>query len=65
MGCVVNGPGEARETDVGLTGGGKGNHQIYIGGLADHKITDGDLVDKLVELVERKALQASAQSENE
>ena len=65
IGCVVNGPGEARETDVGLTGGGKGNHQIYLGGLADHKITDGDLVDKLVELVERKALQASAESEKE
>ncbi len=65
IGCVVNGPGEARETDVGLAGGGKGNHQIYIGGLADHKITDGDLVDKLVELVERKALRASAESKNE
>ena len=67
IGCVVNGPGEARETDIGLTGGGKGNHQIYIGGLTDHKIKDGDLVDKLVELVERKALQvqASVGSENE
>ena len=32
IGCVVNGPGEARETDIGLTGGGKGTHQIYVSG---------------------------------
>ncbi len=55
IGCVVNGPGEARETDIGLTGGGKGSHLIYLGGVADHKIDDERLVDHLVELVERKA----------
>ncbi|HIN69844.1 MAG TPA: 4-hydroxy-3-methylbut-2-en-1-yl diphosphate synthase, partial [Acidobacteria bacterium] len=55
IGCVVNGPGEARETDIGLTGGGRGNHQVYLSGVTDHKINDRDLVDHLVELVEKKA----------
>ncbi|MFQ5958385.1 MAG: flavodoxin-dependent (E)-4-hydroxy-3-methylbut-2-enyl-diphosphate synthase [Alphaproteobacteria bacterium] len=55
IGCVVNGPGEARETDIGLTGGGKGSHLVYLGGVADHKIDDERLVDHLVELVEKKA----------
>src|ERR1700687_5361895 len=55
IGCVVNGPGEARETDIGLTGGGKGNHMIYLSGVTDHKIADDKLVDHLVELVEKKA----------
>jgi (E)-4-hydroxy-3-methylbut-2-enyl-diphosphate synthase len=55
IGCVVNGPGEARETDIGLTGGGQGNHMIYLNGVTDHKITDDKLVDHIVELVEAKA----------
>jgi (E)-4-hydroxy-3-methylbut-2-enyl-diphosphate synthase len=60
IGCVVNGPGEARETDIGLTGGGKGSHLIYLSGVADHKIEDDDLVDHLVALVEEKAAQIEA-----
>src|SRR3546814_10868894 len=40
IGCVVNGPGEARETDIGVTGGGKGTHMVYVAGLPDHKIRD-------------------------
>ncbi len=55
IGCVVNGPGEARETDVGLTGGGRGNHMVYLAGLADHKIEDEGLVDHIIALVEDKA----------
>jgi (E)-4-hydroxy-3-methylbut-2-enyl-diphosphate synthase len=55
IGCVVNGPGEARETDIGLTGGGQGNHQIYLNGVTDHRIGDDSLVDHLVTLVEQKA----------
>lgn len=55
IGCVVNGPGEARETDVGVTGGGKGTHMVYVGGLPDHRITDVDLVDHLVAQIEEKA----------
>jgi (E)-4-hydroxy-3-methylbut-2-enyl-diphosphate synthase len=55
IGCVVNGPGEARETDIGLTGGGQGHHMVYLSGIADHKIDDARLVDHIVELVEAKA----------
>jgi len=55
IGCVVNGPGEARETDVGLTGGGNGNHMVYLSGVTDHKISDEGLVDHIVDLVEAKA----------
>ncbi len=61
IGCVVNGPGEARETDIGLTGGGKGSHLIYLSGVADHKIDEAGLVDHLVELVERKAAEIEAE----
>ena len=60
IGCVVNGPGEARETDIGLTGGGKGNHMVYLKGVTDHKITDKDLLDHIVELVEAKAAEIEA-----
>ncbi|MFO0985950.1 MAG: flavodoxin-dependent (E)-4-hydroxy-3-methylbut-2-enyl-diphosphate synthase [Alphaproteobacteria bacterium] len=59
IGCVVNGPGEARETDIGLTGGGSG-HQIYIDGERHHVLRDGNMVDHLVELVERKAAEIEA-----
>ncbi len=55
IGCVVNGPGEARETDIGLTGGGKGTHQIYLGGLPNHRLKDEGIIQHIVELVEKKA----------
>lgn len=57
IGCVVNGPGEATMTDIGLTGGGKGTHQIYIGGKTAHRLHDGDenIVDHIVRMVEEKA----------
>jgi (E)-4-hydroxy-3-methylbut-2-enyl-diphosphate synthase len=55
IGCVVNGPGEARETDIGLTGGGKDTHQIYVSGMADHRLSNGDIVEHVVEMVEAKA----------
>ena len=55
IGCVVNGPGEARETDIGLTGGGKGTHQIYVSGLADHRLSNEDLVEHIVGMVEERA----------
>ena len=61
IGCVVNGPGEARETDIGLTGGGNGNHMVYLSGVTDHKITDDRLVDHIVELVEAKAAELEAE----
>ncbi|NOZ42996.1 MAG: (E)-4-hydroxy-3-methylbut-2-enyl-diphosphate synthase, partial [Alphaproteobacteria bacterium] len=55
IGCVVNGPGEARETDIGLTGGGNGTHMVYLNGMSDHKIDDSGIIDHIVDLVEEKA----------
>jgi len=57
IGCVVNGPGEALMTDIGLTGGGKGTHQIYIGGETAHRLREGDetIIDHIVRLVEEKS----------
>ncbi|MDP6829348.1 MAG: flavodoxin-dependent (E)-4-hydroxy-3-methylbut-2-enyl-diphosphate synthase [Alphaproteobacteria bacterium] len=60
MGCVVNGPGEARETDIGVTGGGRGTHMVYLSGVADHKIGDEGFVDHVVELVENKLAELKA-----
>jgi len=54
IGCVVNGPGEARETDVGFTGGGNGTHQVYVAGVPDHRLKDADIVEHLAQLVEDK-----------
>jgi (E)-4-hydroxy-3-methylbut-2-enyl-diphosphate synthase len=60
IGCVVNGPGEALMTDIGLTGGGSGRHMIYHAGKTDHTIDSAGMVDHIVELVEAK-VQALAQ----
>lgn len=55
IGCVVNGPGEARETDLGFTGGGAGSGMIYVSGRPSHKMSNADMVDHIVELVEKRA----------
>jgi (E)-4-hydroxy-3-methylbut-2-enyl-diphosphate synthase len=60
IGCVVNGPGEARETDIGFTGGGSGTHMVYIAGQPDHRLKDADIVGHLVGLVEKKAAEIEA-----
>ena len=60
IGCVVNGPGEARETDIGLTGGGNGSHKIYLSGVAHHNINDEAKLDHIVKLVEEKAAEMEA-----
>jgi (E)-4-hydroxy-3-methylbut-2-enyl-diphosphate synthase len=60
LGCVVNGPGEARETDIGITGGGKGTHMVYLSGVTDHHVTDGEMIDHIVRLVEGKAAEIEA-----
>jgi (E)-4-hydroxy-3-methylbut-2-enyl-diphosphate synthase len=60
IGCVVNGPGEARETDIGFTGGGKGTHQVYLAGVPHHRLKDAAIVDHLVALVEQKAAEIEA-----
>ncbi|MDT7951055.1 MAG: flavodoxin-dependent (E)-4-hydroxy-3-methylbut-2-enyl-diphosphate synthase [Acetobacteraceae bacterium] len=55
IGCVVNGPGEALMTDLGVTGGGNGRHMVYAAGKTDHTMDGGDMIEHIVELVERKA----------
>jgi len=55
IGCVVNGPGEASQTQIGLTGGGQGNHMLYLSGLPHHKVARKKMIDERVSLVEKKS----------
>jgi (E)-4-hydroxy-3-methylbut-2-enyl-diphosphate synthase len=55
IGCVVNGPGEARETDIGFTGGGAGAGMIYLNGKPVYKLDNKNLIEHVVELCEKKA----------
>jgi len=61
IGCVVNGPGEALLTDIGLTGGGAGTHMIYIAGRTDHTVRTEEMVDHIVGLVEARAREMAAE----
>ena len=63
LGCVVNGPGEARETDIGITGGGNGKHMVYLSGVTDHHVQDADMIEHIVKLVEAKAAEIEAADE--
>jgi len=54
IGCVVNGPGEAAQTDIGITGGGKGNNMLYLNGVESEKISSDEMISKVVQLVEEK-----------
>jgi len=56
IGCVVNGPGEARETDVGFTGGNAGSGMLYLDGKQMSKLQNDQMLTRLVEEVERKAV---------
>ena len=55
IGCVVNGPGEAAMTDVGITGGRKGSNMLYLSGIQSEKILTNDMVERVVSEVEKKA----------
>ena len=55
IGCVVNGPGEASMTDIGITGGGKGNNMLYLSGIQTEKVLTDDMINRLVDEVEKKA----------
>ena len=55
IGCVVNGPGEAAQTEIGITGGGKGNHMMYLNGVESEKIKSEEIISKVVSMVEKKA----------
>jgi len=54
IGCVVNGPGEAAQTEVGLTGGGQDNNLLYLSGIPHSKVASSEIIDKVVELVEAR-----------
>ena len=64
IGCVVNGPGEAAYTDLGVTGGGGNNHMLYINGNQTKKISTQEMVDKVIALIEKKELEIKNKSTN-
>ena len=55
IGCVVNGPGEAAQTQVGLTGGGQGNHMFYLSGVPHKKVASDKIIEEIVAMVENKS----------
>ena len=57
IGCVVNGPGEAALTDIGITGGGKDSNMLYLSGVQSEKLKNKDIISKVVDLVEKKAVE--------
>jgi (E)-4-hydroxy-3-methylbut-2-enyl-diphosphate synthase len=60
IGCVVNGPGEAKLTDIGFTGGGNGTHQVYLQGVPAHRLQNADIVEHVAGLIEAKAKEIAA-----
>ena len=54
IGCVVNGPGEAAMTDIGITGGGKGNNMLYLSGVQSEKVLTDNIINKVIEEVNKK-----------
>ncbi|MFB9222587.1 flavodoxin-dependent (E)-4-hydroxy-3-methylbut-2-enyl-diphosphate synthase [Paracoccus cavernae] len=62
IGCVVNGPGEALMTDIGFTGGGAGSGMVYLAGKQDHKMSNDQMVDHIVGLVEERAAKLDAEA---
>ena len=60
IGCVVNGPGEAAQTDIGLTGGGEGSNLLYLSGVPHNKVVSKDIINKVVNLVESKAKETNS-----
>ena len=63
IGCVVNGPGEAALTDLGFTGGGKESGKMFVSGRPDHNVSNADMIEHIVELVEQKAEKMRAERE--
>ena len=57
LGCVVNGPGEAMHSDIGITGGGNNNHQIYINGKKNYISKNKDLIEEISTLIEKRILE--------
>ncbi len=65
IGCVVNGPGEALLTDIGFTGGGAGSGMVYVAGKQSHKMSNAQMIDHIVELVEKRAAEIEAEESTE
>ena len=63
IGCVVNGPGEAHEADIGLTGGRK-RSLVYVGGELNHRLDNGDLVDQLESTIRAEVEKREAQAKD-
>lgn len=61
IGCVVNGPGEALMTDIGFTGGGAGSGMVYMAGRQSHKMSNDQMIDHIVGLVEERAAKLEAE----
>jgi (E)-4-hydroxy-3-methylbut-2-enyl-diphosphate synthase len=61
IGCVVNGPGEASQTDIGITGGGRGSNMLYLNGVQAEKLNNNEIISKVVSLVEKKAQEIDKQ----
>lgn len=61
IGCVVNGPGEALMTDIGFTGGGAGSGMVYMAGRQSHKMSNEQMIDHIVQLVEDRAAKIEAE----
>ena len=62
IGCVVNGPGEAAMTDIGITGGGKGNNMLYLSGVQTEKVLTDEIINKVILEVEKKASELEKKS---
>jgi len=63
IGCVVNGPGEAALTDIGVTGGGNNNHMLYLNGNQMKKISTNEMIDKVMSLIKQKELEIKSKSQ--
>ena len=57
IGCVVNGPGEAALTDIGITGGRNGSNMLYLSGIQNEKVLTKDMIARVIDEVEKKALE--------
>jgi (E)-4-hydroxy-3-methylbut-2-enyl-diphosphate synthase len=65
IGCVVNGPGEALMTDIGFTGGGAGKGMVYLAGKTSHTLSNDEMIDHIVGLVEARAAEIEAEGAKE
>lgn len=63
IGCIVNGPGEAKEADIGLTGGTP-KHLVYVDGQKDHKVEKDGMVDHLEKMIREKIAKKQQQEQD-